>query len=333
MEKLPAKKKPSNLHVKNSITSINKKKSEINAETLKLCAIEKLTEFENYYQIYTDGSKVDNLAGIGIYMKDTSEKISEQLLSYCSIKTCELFAIYKAMRYATITNKTRIAILTDSKSACDSLLNRDSNHVKYLEQKIINLAEENQHIEYIIQWIPAHVGIAGNELADETAKKAVTSNISDSVRKIKNKVTIEDSNNLIKKVLLNKWSNEYVSLTQNKGIHQAKVINHKPSYTPWFTKSNLSNQEIKLISRLRSGHAYDKRFLKMLNIIDCDKCENCDCVDNFEHTILFCDKYTSIRSKYNLINAQNDLAFLLSKNDQKIHKEIVNFLKEIDIKI
>lgn len=50
-------------------------------------------------------------------------------------------------------------------------------------------------------WIPSHVGIQGNELADTYAKQAITSPDAHPI----NFHTLQDSKNIINKFITNQW--------------------------------------------------------------------------------------------------------------------------------
>ena len=61
----------------------------------------------------------------------------------------------------------RVLICTDSKALCQALLNQRSSTIAELSDNLKNLAGT-----VIIQWIPGHTNIPGNELADTAAKEA-----------------------------------------------------------------------------------------------------------------------------------------------------------------
>ena len=66
-------------------------------------------------------------------------------------------------------HKENAVFLTDSKSVLDAL----SCHGEYtLRVKLSKLLESRR---VVLQWIPAHCGISGNEQADELAKRAAHS--------------------------------------------------------------------------------------------------------------------------------------------------------------
>jgi len=68
-----------------------------------------------------------------------------------------------------------VQISTDSRIALESLKN-PKNHTHLIEQirkKVIELENQNWTIEF--NWIKAHAGHQGNELADQLAKEAATS--------------------------------------------------------------------------------------------------------------------------------------------------------------
>lgn len=327
-----APKSPTNLKIFSNLPKMNGTKADYPAEMLRSMTMEHLESFSRCFQIFTDGS-VDSTkgAGVGIYIKDSEESIAKRLQRFCSIKTCELIAIFLAIKYAVIMNKLNIVILTDSRSACESLTNSVNKNSKYFEGRILDVICDNQNVNFVIQWVPAHVNVFGNEKADAAAKAALESNLDCDI--IRNKITIEDSNLYVKQMLLSKWSSEYNEKTINKGMHQYKVMGGVPSYYTWFRDCDLNSADTKLICRIRSGHTYDNRFKKMMRLIDCDKCDRCDVQENIEHILIICDKYANQRNQFHNLNIATDLATLLNKNELVIYQEIINFLNMIKISV
>ena len=60
---------------------------------------------------------------------------------------------------------TDVVFLTDSRSALDALYNQSEPH----RSRILHSIIEDRRV--VLQWIPAHCGINGNEMADELANK------------------------------------------------------------------------------------------------------------------------------------------------------------------
>ncbi|XP_024871559.1 uncharacterized protein LOC112454413 [Temnothorax curvispinosus] len=131
--------------------------------------------------IYTDGSFDESCrstgASIVISDQDTAYKIS--LPGSCSSFTAEAFAIKSALQLMILQHEVRkrvIVIMSDCKSALQSIYN---NHINVHKNRYVT--EARRYIfdletiygkTVILLWIPAHVGIAGNELADVLAKEA-----------------------------------------------------------------------------------------------------------------------------------------------------------------
>ena len=74
--------------------------------------------------------------------------------------------------------------LTDSKSVLDALACHGEHELRVKLSKII----ESRRV--VIQWIPAHCGISGNEKADELAKRGATMQQENLPITIKQKKTI-----------------------------------------------------------------------------------------------------------------------------------------------
>ncbi|GFU49362.1 RNase H domain-containing protein [Trichonephila clavipes] len=110
-------------------------------------------------------------AGSGIFSNTPGNdvKISIRNLDHCSVFRLELIAISGALDHALNSYKDSIWILTDSRSSIQYWKNwpkiMDSSGLDILS-KLVRLGQRKQ---VCLQWIPSHVGVPGNEAADELA--------------------------------------------------------------------------------------------------------------------------------------------------------------------
>lgn len=130
-------------------------------------------------EVYTDGSYTENGTGSGVAIiinGTPAYQLKYKLNKECTINQAEQLAILRALEtldnlQATNTEMAAV-ILTDSRVTLDSLKNF-RNHKYLIEQirnKIRGLRMKKWYIN--LEWTRAHVGTAGNELADKLAKKA-----------------------------------------------------------------------------------------------------------------------------------------------------------------
>ena len=192
-------------------------------------------KYAGFVPIFTDGSKIMNpevscTSGVVIQKEGNTEMINFRLNPDFSVMACELYAIYQALEYIQIgeDHHKKFVIYTDSLSSLTAIKNP---HVKSyvslifkIQGQIIRLAGTGYHV--ILQYIPGHKDIQGNELADLAAAAAHSNDILD-VR-----VAKEDKLRNIKKAVLSLWQASWerlVDFTQ-KGRH-IKLI--KPNANPW----------------------------------------------------------------------------------------------------
>ncbi|GFS58119.1 probable RNA-directed DNA polymerase from transposon BS [Trichonephila clavipes] len=160
---------------------------------------------DNFAITYTDGSSDRSLsnggAGIILLLPDGNNykhKINTGIIA--SNFTSELVAIREALLLYqqnphVIDSTEGLVIFSDSKSAIEAIRNGET----IISCDIITLLEQlhNKRKSCILQWIPAHVNIEGNECADSLAKEA---------RDIEHKcttITLDDANAVAKHRIMN----------------------------------------------------------------------------------------------------------------------------------
>lgn len=203
---------------------------------------------------YTDGSFKDELTSYSIVRQITGtqfETVNEaHLPDHTGIFTAEIAAIKMAIIYA-IEHDERTLICTDSLSATKALLNGAYDDM-------LGLQNANQQV--LVLWIPAHIGIQGNETADNGAKRAL------------NLPQISETP-CFPRALVNPF--RFSQLQQNP-------TPNRPKYN-----RNLTRQQCVMMARLRVGKAVfnSKHYYQQT---DPPKCSYCDVYLTIPHMLTEC---------------------------------------------
>ena len=168
---------------------------------------------------------------------------------------------------------------TDSLSALQSLSSSDNrSHPTVWDILILarNLACQGYAIMFC--WIPAHVGIVGNEQADISAKYAVET--------LSIPLPLSDVKISIKNIFYEKWKNMWALQEDNK-LH-----NIKPNIDVW---PSLTKRKMDVVlTRLRIGHCrltHKHLFLKELSPI----CTHCNTTLSVKHILMDCSAFNTLR--------------------------------------
>ena len=140
-------------------------------------------------------------------------------------------------------------------------------------------------------WVPAHVGIQGNEIADMEAKEAALN-----CNFILKKIPHLDMKGPIKTYVLRKWQERWASpsLANNK-----KYKSIRDSIEPWPSSFNSNRRVEVILSRLRIGHSRLTHGF-ILAGSSAPECAHCDRFLSVEHILVHCSKFSLQRRKHHL---------------------------------
>ena len=260
--------------------------------------------------IYTDGSKAENKVSAAAYVN--GRFFVRRLPDGASVYSAELTALSLAIQYINNSDDCRFVIFSDSLSALQALHGRVFKNplLCHIIHQYMNATDEGNNIAFC--WVPSHVGIRGNELADWTAKAALNLELSDS------QVPPSDFRQSANKLIYDRWQSSW-SFTENNKLQtiQPDLKNHSQ-------KSGRSRREDVVLTRLRIGHTWltHSYLLRQEAQPRCDFCNN---ILTVEHILVACADLAAVRSRFYSTGSMKELFERVEPG------RIINFLKAINI--
>lgn len=170
-----------------------------------------------------------------------------------------------------------------------SVAGDESPVISDIRGKLDALQRSNENIQII--WIPAHVGIGGNEMADDAAKRAARESLmldslisySDLMFHFRKKVETLNDDNLVARGM-------------EKGKRYFELY-YSSSKKPWFVARNFSRKVIVTFNRIRSNHTSLKDSLIKFKIVQDNRCD-CDMeIEDVEHIFWQCNRFKKEREE------------------------------------
>jgi len=126
--------------------------------------------------IYKEGSGINQKIGAAAVSPNRTPRCFLGAITNYTVYSAELYGIILAAILACIPNhgKRKLVICIDNQAAIRAVINPDKSSGQHLVKLIVKFINRLRSIgiETELHWVPAHIGIAGNEMADTAAKQA-----------------------------------------------------------------------------------------------------------------------------------------------------------------
>nr|XP_042901039.1 uncharacterized protein LOC122269890 [Parasteatoda tepidariorum] len=269
-------------------------------------------------EIFTDGSRMetgnDNIfrtafAFVVYFNGVKTHQVSTRVEDNTNIFIAELLAIKSALQWLQNNNITEATIYSDSLSSLQALADPQPTSDIIETTKLL----WRQNIK--LNWVKAHVGIQGNEEADEAAKMAIGL---DTVE-LQGLRTPKQVKSKLRDSILIKWAEEWRNCPKGR---QTYDLIKTPS-----TKRLLTNF---YLNQFITGHGvfgvYQKRFFNKSGI-----CQYCTEEQTIHHLLFDCARFRALRGDIFTNKTEHQI---FSSNDCKnIVKEIIRVTLEDLLKI
>ena len=272
---------------------------------------------------FTDGSVLDGMAGAGMasFGFDPGGQVSFGLGSMATVFQSEVYALQmltKQLLTNGVQGKT-IKIFSDSQATIKALQSM------VIKQKSVSechklLTELNTQNEVLLQWVPGHVGVPGNELADKRAKEGSKLKIYGpeplipiSLRACKNAITAET---------LKEHQNRWSSLDT---CRQTKIA------IPWLDKQlgrdilSLNRGSLRMVLQAITGHGNLNKHRHTTGQSNTPLCPKCnEEAETSDHYVGRCPAYT-LKRILNLGTADTTVQKILQSRGVK---RLAQYLKD-----
>ena len=312
-----------------NLSILELKKDWLNSEKGEKASNYIKNHYTNFVQIYTDGSKDDkDRVGAGIFIPEKNFKTAKRIPNRLSVYTSEMVAVIMGLQWVEVVRPDKVVLCVDSVSVLLSLQSLKSSREDLLmeiHQSLYRLYRSD--IKVCFCWVPAHVGIEGNEEADTIAKSSL-----ELIEIMTVPFSKGEAKAILKKEINKKWQNIWDSDSKGRTYY-----NIQKSISAKCVTREYRREEV-VLTRLRLDHTGLNKTLFIIGKSNSDKCAECNSIENTEHVLMHCKKYEDarIRLKHKVFEAGRkwDLIGLLGTTGAKVQQKnsaVIDFLKEAEI--
>ena len=248
------------------------------------------THMDGQPLVYTDGSKTNDgvaFATVRYQQRRVFVAESRKIRNEASIFTAELYAILLAVqKLKNLANNNEVTIITDSKSSIQAIENT------YSKNPMVNLIKERIYEakkRFQLCWVPSHVGVTGNELADKLAREATKKTTCSNLPILKG-----DMQAHIKASTMTKWRSKWQRIPETRN----KLREITDDISPLHHSTCTDRRWERALSRLRLGHSKATHSYLMTREPPplCDECGE-DTPLTIKHVLVECPVHTNARRR------------------------------------
>ncbi len=226
------------------------------------------------------------------------------------------------MQWVEQIKPNRIVICSDSSSALKSIKSTKTDREDLLVEIYTSLYRlKVEGIIVYFCWVPAHIGMVGNETAHKLAKKALKKNLVD----VKVPLGRNEIKSVINRKIIRIWQQRWENSSKGRWYYNVKSVGKKEQFYGRHRKEEV------MISRLRMGHTGLNSTLALMGKYGNGMCDECDASETVEHVLFECSKYDDQRNSLfsNISNRPMSIVDLLEKglNDNQVFKAVLTFLE------
>ncbi|XP_064469847.1 uncharacterized protein LOC135384582 [Ornithodoros turicata] len=238
-------------------------------------------------EIYTGGSVASDESSSAFYIPEEAYERGFKLLPALSSTEAEAFAILSVLRYISSSTPRMWTILSDSKSALEALASYSPKVINDIYTEILCLHATLSSLGHSVwfQWIPGHVGISGNALADSAVTCARAAGSVTSVL-----LTLCECRLAIHRYCRN--SSQAFSQDDARTNPFLRSIDATMTHT---LVGRYPREEEPLLHRLRLNVARTPLLLFKMGHLSSPNCPTCHVEEDIPHLLLHCTRYRQHR--------------------------------------